>query len=91
VAIRAEQQERGGAVILEVTDDGPGIPADEAARVFERFHRLDPARAADDGGSGLGLAIARWIVDLHGGSIRVASEDQPRGCRMVVTLPGGAA
>jgi signal transduction histidine kinase len=91
VAVRAEQQERGGIVVLEVADDGPGIPPGEAQRVFERFHRLDQARAADDGGSGLGLAIARWIVDLHGGTIRVANGDEPSGCRMVVTLPGGAA
>jgi signal transduction histidine kinase len=74
-------------VIIEVADDGPGIPAAERGRVFERFYRADRARAADRGGAGLGLAIARWIVDLHGGQIR-AEDRPPHGCRMVIELPG---
>jgi len=77
---------RNGSVRLEVADEGPGIPSAEAERVFERFYRSDAARAATDGGSGLGLAIARWIVDLHGGTIR-AEQAEPQGCRMVVELP----
>jgi signal transduction histidine kinase len=75
-----------GRTTIVVADEGPGIPAEEAERVFERFHRSDAARAARDGGSGLGLAIARWIVDAHGGAIRAEGRD-PRGCRMVVELP----
>jgi signal transduction histidine kinase len=71
---------------LEVADEGPGIPADDLERVFERFYRSDPARSADVGGAGLGLAIARWIVELHGGTIRAATAD-PTGCRIVVELP----
>jgi signal transduction histidine kinase len=74
-------------VIIEVSDEGPGIPDTEANRVFERFYRADAARSSTQGGTGLGLAIARWIVDLHGGEIRVESK-QPTGCRMVVELPG---
>ena len=69
-----------------MTDEGPGIPEAARARVFERFYRTDEARSADDGGSGLGLAIARWIVELHGGTIR-AEQVQPHGCRMIVNLP----
>jgi signal transduction histidine kinase len=77
-------------VWIEVADQGPGIPRDEASRVFERFYRADAARAARDGGTGLGLAIAKWIVDAHGGDIRV-ERNEPRGCRMVVALPRGIA
>jgi signal transduction histidine kinase len=76
----------GGRVALEVVDRGPGIPPEERERVFERFYRADRARSSDHGGSGLGLAIARWIVELHGGSIR-ADREAPLGCRMVVELP----
>ena len=76
----------GSHVRLEVLDEGPGIPAGESERVFERFYRSDASRSSAEGGSGLGLAIARWIVDLHGGSIRVAQEQQ-EGCRLVVELP----
>jgi signal transduction histidine kinase len=75
-----------GRARFEVADQGPGIPAEEAERVFERFYRSDHARAATEGGTGLGLAIARWIVELHGGSIRAEAVD-PHGCRMVVELP----
>ncbi|MDQ3994396.1 MAG: ATP-binding protein [Actinomycetota bacterium] len=75
-----------GLARLEVADQGSGIPAREAERVFERFYRLDEARASTDGGAGLGLAIARWIVELHGGSIR-AEAANPHGCRIVVDLP----
>jgi len=75
-----------GHARIEVSDAGPGIPAEEVERVFERFYRSDPARSADDGGAGLGLAIARWIVELHGGTIR-ADSAHARGCRMVIELP----
>jgi signal transduction histidine kinase len=73
------------AITIEVIDEGPGIQASEASRVFERFYRSDAARSSD-GGTGLGLSIARWIVDLHGGDIR-AEQNSPHGCRMVVELP----
>jgi signal transduction histidine kinase len=74
------------SVTIEVLDHGPGIPPDEADRVFERFYRADHARASAQGGAGLGLSIARWIVDLHGGDIR-AEPRSPTGCRMVLSLP----
>ncbi|HET8755193.1 MAG TPA: ATP-binding protein [Solirubrobacteraceae bacterium] len=75
-----------GRTTIVVADEGPGIPPEEAERVFERFHRTDAARATRDGGTGLGLAIARWIVDAHGGVIR-AEAREPQGCRMVVEIP----
>ena len=89
-AITLTGRAENGHVVIEVADEGPGIPADEAERVFERFYRPDPSRAAPSGGAGLGLSIARWIVDLHGGSIRV-EEAAPHGCRMVVELPRAAS
>jgi signal transduction histidine kinase len=75
-----------GVTTIAVTDEGPGIPAHEAERVFERFYRTDEARSVRAGGTGLGLAIARWIVDAHGGAIRAESRE-PSGCRVVVDLP----
>jgi len=89
VRARRATADQRSAVTIEVCDEGPGIAEAEQARVFERFYRADPARASSDGGAGLGLAIALWIVDLHGGDIRPENRD-PHGCRMVVTLPGGA-
>jgi len=59
--------------ILTVTDDGPGIPAEDALRIFEPFERLDENRARASGGHGLGLAITREIIHLHGGSIELQS------------------
>lgn len=88
VQLAATRADRRGPVRIEVTDAGPGIPDADADRVFERFYRADAARSSDGGGAGLGLAIARWIVDLHGGSIR-PERRAPNGCRMVVELPGG--
>lgn len=85
--VRLEGIVTDGVVSISVVDEGPGIPPDEADRVFERFYRADPARSA--GGAGLGLAIVNWIVDLHDGTVRV-EENEPTGCRMVVTLPGGS-
>jgi signal transduction histidine kinase len=73
-------------VVIEVVDEGPGIPEADQGRIFERFYRADSARASSDGGAGLGLAIAQWIVDLHGGEIH-PERREPHGCRMVVTLP----
>jgi signal transduction histidine kinase len=84
VTIEAERS--NGRVNVSVIDEGPGIAGADAAKVFERFYRSDSSRALADGGTGLGLAIARWIVDLHGGDIKV-DQDRPRGCRVVVDLP----
>jgi signal transduction histidine kinase len=70
---------------LTVADDGPGIPAEDRTRVFERFTRLDGARSRDAGGSGLGLSIVRELVRAYGGDVRL--EDNGPGLRAVVTLP----
>jgi signal transduction histidine kinase len=62
-----------GAAVLEVADDGPGVPPDQRARVFARFVRLDDARARADGGAGLGLAIVAEVVAAHGGTVDVVA------------------
>jgi signal transduction histidine kinase len=72
------------AVTLVVADDGPGIPADQRERIFERFTRLDDGRARDVGGTGLGLAITHDVVVSHGGTIEV--DDGP-GARFTVVFP----
>jgi len=58
-------------VVLEVRDHGPGIPADQAGRVFERFYRADSSRNRSSGGSGLGMAIVAAIVAAHRGTVSV--------------------
>jgi signal transduction histidine kinase len=75
-----------GSVSVVVEDDGPGIPAVDAERIFERFARLDAARKVDDGGTGLGLSIARDIVERHAGTVVVDTSFE-HGARLVITLP----
>ena len=75
----------GVMVEMVVEDDGPGIPDPFRSVIFERFHRLDDARAAEAGGSGLGLAIVADLVHAHGGTVAVAPSAV--GARFVVRLP----
>lgn len=76
---------RDGTAELVVADDGTGIPEADRHRVFDRFTRLDDARARDAGGSGLGLAIVRDLVTAHAGTIHI--EDNRPGARFVMRLP----
>jgi signal transduction histidine kinase len=78
--------ETDDGVELVVEDDGPGIPSKDRQRIFDRFVRLDEARARDAGGSGLGLAIVEEIVAAHGGTIEV-SRSGLGGARFLVRLP----
>ena len=71
-----------------VLDDGPGIPEGERDRIFERFHRTDPARTRSAGGAGLGLAIVRAIAEAHGGHVRAREPANGRGARVELVLPG---
>jgi two-component system phosphate regulon sensor histidine kinase PhoR len=75
-----------GRVELSVRDDGPGIPPEAAARVFERFYRADKARSRELGGTGLGLAIVKNVIQAHGGEVRVEST-LGAGTGFFVTLP----
>ncbi|MBW8483085.1 HAMP domain-containing histidine kinase [Actinomadura sp. PM05-2] len=81
VSVRAE----GGEAVLEVADDGAGVPPESRERVFERFARLPESRRRDPGGTGLGLPIAREIAQTYGGSLTIA--DSGRGARFVLRLP----
>ncbi len=84
IALSGRQE--GDAVVIEVADDGPGIPAEHLPRIFERFYRVDKGRSRALGGTGLGLAIARHVVESHGGTIRAESRAGV-GTRIVMTIP----
>jgi two-component system phosphate regulon sensor histidine kinase PhoR len=78
---------REGGCLLEVADDGPGIPAEHLPRIFERFYRVDQGRSRDLGGTGLGLSIAKHIVESHRGTIRAESR-LGLGTRFLIRIPG---
>ncbi|CAG1015651.1 two-component system, OmpR family, sensor histidine kinase KdpD [Rhizobiaceae bacterium] len=89
--VRITAREEDDRVVLSVADDGPGIPEEDRARIFDMFYRV---RAGDGrpGGTGLGLAIAKGIVDAHGGAIRVeAARPDGGGARIVIALPTNQA
>ena len=81
--VRLHARTTGSDLVIDVDDDGPGIPPAERAHIFDRFTR---GGSTDGGGTGLGLAIARWVIDLHRGSIAVAEP----GSRIRVILPATA-
>ncbi|CAM4195114.1 putative sensor histidine kinase PhoR [Mycobacterium basiliense] len=76
----------GDDAVLEVADQGPGMPEEDAARVFERFYRTDSSRARASGGTGLGLSIVHSLVKAHGGTVTVTTAPG-EGCCFRVTLP----
>jgi len=76
----------GSTARLTVRDNGPGIPADAQPHLFERFYRVDKARSRDTGGTGLGLSIVKQLVVLHGGTVRVESEEG-KGSTFITELP----
>jgi len=78
-----------GRVVIDVCDQGIGIPARDLERIFERFYRVDRARARDTGGTGLGLSIVRHVVQAHGGDVTVSSREG-EGSVFSLTLPLGA-
>jgi two-component system, OmpR family, phosphate regulon sensor histidine kinase PhoR len=84
VCVRLDAAE--GRAVIQIDDNGQGIPAGELPRIFERFYRVDKARTRQTGGTGLGLAIVRHVAEAHGGGVRVDSE-LGRGSTFTVTLP----
>jgi two-component system phosphate regulon sensor histidine kinase PhoR len=87
VTVRARLED--DQVAIEVGDDGPGIPAADLERVFERFYRVDKARTRNPGGTGIGLAIVRNLVELLGGRVKAANAPAG-GAVFTVTLPARA-
>ena len=84
VCVRLDAAE--GRAMIQIDDNGQGIPAGELPRIFERFYRVDKARTRQTGGTGLGLAIVRHVAEAHGGAVRVDSE-LAQGSTFTVTLP----
>ncbi|WP_443288500.1 sensor histidine kinase [Streptomyces sp. 6N223] len=85
VAVAGSRESRG-RVVLEVIDEGPGVPLEAAPNIFDRFYRVDEARSRTRGGTGLGLAITAAILEAHGGRVelRTAADE---GARFAVLLP----
>jgi len=84
ISVSAGKQD--GSLVVEVNDNGPGIPESEREHVFRPFYRLDHARNQDAGSTGLGLAIARDIARIHGGDIAL-SQSRLGGLKAVLTVP----
>ncbi|TFE26664.1 sensor histidine kinase [Cohnella luojiensis] len=84
--VRVTCRKLAHSVHLEVEDTGIGIAPENLPHVFDRFYRGDKARSRQDGGTGLGLAIAKWIVERHGGKIRVESK-LSMGTQVLISFP----
>lgn len=85
-AVTVRVRPESGRAVLKVTDTGRGIPADAMPKLFDRFYRADKARSREMGGSGLGLSIAKWIADVHKGTIGIESAPG-QGTTVTVGLP----
>lgn len=85
-AVSLALERHDGTAVFEVSDTGVGIPPADIEKIFDRFYRVDKARSRELGGSGLGLSIAKWIAELHRGSITVKSEPR-KGSTFTVSLP----
>jgi signal transduction histidine kinase len=86
-AVQVRVSRRPPNVLLEVEDDGPGIPPQALERVFDRFYRVDRGRARAQGGTGLGLSIVRHVAESHGGRAWAANRQNATGALLSVELP----
>ena len=86
---RSRARRDGDGVAITVADRGPGIPAADLPRIFERFYRVDRSRTRDPGGTGLGLSIVRHLVELHGGRVSAANREGG-GAVFTIRLPAVA-
>jgi signal transduction histidine kinase len=86
-AVKISVKRRPPNALLQVEDDGPGVPPDALERVFDRFYRVDRGRSRAQGGAGLGLAIVRHVAEEHGGRAWAANREDGRGARFSVSLP----
>ncbi len=84
--VTVEAALRNGSLVIEVSDEGPGIEREYLPRIFERFYRVDKGRSREMGGTGLGLSIVKHIAQAHGGAVAVQSEPG-KGSRFTLTLP----
>jgi signal transduction histidine kinase len=84
--IMIDLERDGGGIRCRISDNGPGIAAEDQMHIFERFYKTDKARDRSLGGNGLGLSIVKKIIDLHGGRIELKSEPQ-MGAAFSVYLP----
>lgn len=81
----AEVISSDGHPVIRIVDTGPGIPPEHRDKIFDRFYRLDSARARDTGGAGLGLSIAKWAIEVQGGDIKI--EDSLEGAAVSIHFP----
>jgi two-component system, OmpR family, sensor kinase len=88
-SVTVKLRENDDLVVMDVIDDGPGLPEENSDKLFERFYRINSSSSRTSGGAGLGLAIVAAIVTAHSGTIEAANEDG-HGARVTVTLPAGA-
>ena len=86
--IRLRLVRSGRNAVLTIADNGPGIPKEDQAHIFDRFYRVDKARSRDTGGTGLGLSIVHQFVLMHGGNITVDSAEG-NGTTFTIELPMG--
>jgi heavy metal sensor kinase len=85
ITIRIDASPEGA--VLDVSDTGPGIPAELHARIFDRFYRVDTSRSRENGGSGLGLSIAKWAVEVNGGRLALIENTAGVGSTFRIVLP----